>query len=222
MAWPTTDIGQFAQLQVQAQYSTGQQIRNSWHLWGHDSASPMDVADIVAFLASSWTDGFITAYRAMLGAGDTLLGVLMRQVRDPLAPSDVKNEGYRSVNLAGTGSFSADGPSEIAQIMKLGSDAAGRSAHGRVFLPYSRQKGDINTETFASAQTTRATAVGTELAKLFYTAGAGHAAGAAADFDLALYSNTRRAASLTQYGYRVTSFLVDTRVHWLRSRGPRG
>lgn len=222
MAWPDTTVGQFVQLQVQAQYSTGQQIRNSWHLWGHDSASPVEVDDLTGFLASTWTDGFITAYRALLGAGDTVQGVLARQVADPLNPSDVKNEAFRSVNLAGTGSFSADGPSEISQIMKLGSDAAGRSAHGRVWMPYSRQKGDINTETFASAQTTRVTAVVTELAKLFYTAGAGHAGGAAADFDLALYSVTRRKANETQYGYRVTSILVDTRVHWLRSRGPRG
>jgi len=148
----------------------------------------------------------------------------MRQVFDPLAPDDVKNEGFRSVALAGTGAFSQDSPDEMTHILKIGSDAAGRSAHGRVFLPWGRTHGSFSGDFFLNTghPKVQVDALIVELAKLFYTAGAGHAAGAAADFDLALYSPTRRKAGEDQYGYRVTSLLWDRRVHWLRSRGVRG
>jgi hypothetical protein len=108
-------------------------------------------------------------------------------------------------------------------LLKLGSDAAGRSAHGRVFLPWRYHSDEYVGESFitGSAAYTTATAIATELAKLFYTSGS-HASGGAADFDLALYSPTLRARSATQYGYRVVSARVDARVHWLRSRGPTG
>lgn len=223
MAWPDTTVGQFAEVQFQSTYASGQKVRNTMHVWGHDSASPMEVADIEGFLSSSWMDGVITAYRALLGTDDTLDGVLMRQVFDPLNPDDVKNEGFRSVALGGSGAFTHDAPDEITSILKFGTDAAGRSAHGRWFTVWGRTKGSFSGDFFLNTghPKVQIDALVVELAKLFYTSGS-HATGGAVDFDLAIYSPTRRKDNQPQYGYRVTSLLWDRRVRFLRSRGVRG
>lgn len=220
MAWPDTDVGQFALLQFQGTLPNLNQWRNSYHVWGHDAASPMGVDDIEGLLASSWMTAVIAAYVAALPDASTLDGVLCRQVQDPLNPDDTKNEGFRSVNTAGSVSGTENVPAEVCMLLKLGSDAAGKSAHGRVFLPWRLHSDEILGENFIVGSTafTTATAIATELLKLAYNAGS-HATGGAVDFDLALFSRTRRAANEDQYGYRVTSARVDKRVHWLRSRG---
>lgn len=222
MAWPDTDVGQFAQLQLQGTLFNGQAFRNSYHVWGHDSASPMGVDDINGFLASAWMDDLVAAYKALIGSNSTLDGVLVRQVHDPLNPGDVKNEGFRSDGGAGTGTPGTTVATEMCPMLKLGSDAAGRSAHGRVFLPWNYDRDEITGENFLAtgAPATKIADLIGVLQDLFYTAGAGHAAGAAADFDLAIYSNTLRARSADQYGFRVTSAQWKRKIHWLRSRNP--
>jgi hypothetical protein len=196
--------------------------RNTFHLWGHDSNAPVEVADLTALNASAWMDGFVTAYRGVLSAAGVVEGILLRQVQDPLNPGDPKNEAFRVVNLAGTVATPANlGPREVSCMIKLNTDAATRSSHGRVFVPTTMNRDDILADDFVAAVVTRTTAIVTELAKLFYTAGAGHAGGAAADWDLAIYSRALRARDADQYGYRVTSAIAPKRIHWLRSRAPR-
>jgi hypothetical protein len=190
-------------------------------VWGHDSASPVEVSDLTGLLASAWMDGVVAKYLLAISTVDTLDLVLARQVFDPLNPGDTKNEAARVVGTAGSVSVSNRTATELTQMMKLGSDAAGRSAHGRVFLPWSYDRDQTLGEVFLSATTARSTAIATELLKLAYNSGS-HASGAAADFDLALYSSTLRARDADQYGYRVIAVAPSTRVHWLRSRGATG
>lgn len=213
-------MGQFVQVQLQATLWNGQQVRNSFHLWGHDSASPVEVADLTGLLASAAIDDLIAKYTASMSTGSTLDGVLARQVFDPLNPADVKNEAYRSVATAGSVSPGQDAPSEVCPVMKIGADAAGRSAHGRMFLIWSFTKDDMVGELLSVTVQTRATAIATSLLKFAYNSGS-HWTGAAADFDLALYSVTRRGRNEDQYGYRAVSASVPRRMHWLRSRGVR-
>lgn len=218
MAWPDTTVGQFVQLQMQGTLWTGQAWRNSYHLWGHDAASPVEVADLTGLLASAAIDDLIAKYQAVMESDSTVDGVLARQVADPLAPSDVKNEAFRTVGLAGTLGVSAHCPAEISMLMKLGSDAAGKSAHGWVFLPWDYDRDGMSSELFDATRVTRANGIRDSILKFSYTSGAKWG-GAAADFDLALYSATRRSRNLDQYGYRVISATVPRRIHWLRSRG---
>ncbi len=219
MAWPDTSVGQFVQVQIQGVLFNGQAFRNSFHLWGHDSASPVTVDDLTGLLSSAAIDDVIAKWEAMMSTTSSLEGVLARQVFDPLNPSDTKNEAFRAVAGNGSVAVSNLAPSEVTILMKLGADAAGRSAHGRMFLPWSYDKDEMVGELISTTVQTRATTLATSLLKFAYNSGA-HWTGAAADFDLALYSVTRRAQDLTQYGYRVVSASVPRRIHWLRSRGP--
>ena len=220
MAWPDTDVGQFVQVQIQGTLFNGQAFRNSFHLWGHDSASPVAVDDLTGLLASAGMDDVIAKWEAMMSTTSTLDGVLARQVFDPVNPTDTKNEAFRSVAGNGGVAVSNLAPTEVSILMKFGADAAGKSAHGRLFLPWSYDKDEMVGELISTTVQTRALALATSLLKFAYNSGS-HWTGAAADFDLALYSVTRRRQELDQYGYRVVSASVPRRLHWLRSRGPR-
>lgn len=221
MAWPDTDVGQFVQLQLQGTLHGGQQWRNSFHVWGHDAASPVEVSDLEGLLTSSWMAALDGFYLAMLGPGDTLDGVLARQVFDPLNPTDPKNEAFLSVEDNGTASTDAAAPTETTILLHLGCDVAGRSAHGRVFLPWAYDRGSLSGEVYDDDALVAPNAVRDQLYDLMYTAGS-HAGGGAADFDLAVYSATLRGRDADQYGFRVTSAATRKRIHWLRSRGPTG
>ena len=222
MAWPDTTVGQFIHIQLQGSLRGGiQQWRNTFSAWGHDSASPVEVVDLTALLASAWMTDVVDAYLDILGTDATVDGVLARQVFDPLNPTDTKNEAFRTVALPGAHTAFTTAPMETCPLLHLGTDAAGRSAHGRMFVPWWFGAGDLAGEVFSSAVTTKTAAIATELAKLTYTSGS-HAAGAAADFDLAVFSPTRRSRDEEQYGYRVVAISAPARVHFLRSRGPRG
>jgi hypothetical protein len=205
---------------MQGTLTNGNQWRNSFHVWGHDSASPVEVADLEGLLASTWMTDLIAKYVAALADACTLDGVLARQVQHTLNPDDDKNEAFRSVNTAGGVAGTENVPAEVAMLLKIGSDAAGKSSHGRVFLPWRYHSDEILAENFIVGSTafTTATAIATQLLLLAYNSGS-HATGGAVDFDLAIYSHTLRARSADQYGFRVTSARVDRRVHWLRSRG---
>lgn len=220
MAWPDTTVGQFVQLQYQGTLHNGQAWRNSYHLWGHDAASPVEVADLTALLASAAITDLTAKYAAIMNPQSTIDGVLARQVFDPLNPSDVKNEAFLPLVVTGGVTSGNDAPTETCPVMKLGSDAAGRSAHGRVFLPWYYNIGTISGELFATGLVTLLNNLRDSLLKFAYTSGS-HWTGAAVDFDLALFSATRRARNESQYGYRVVAGSNARRVHWLRSRGPR-
>jgi len=222
MAWPNSDPENFGQLQFQGHYADGQIWRNTYGFWGHDASDGLPSSVLDAFLASAYMDGLITAYKGLIAATDTLDGVLARQMFDPQNPDESKNESFRSVAAAGTHAAPGNlAPSELTPLLKIGTDQAGRSAHGRVFLPWWRDTGSITGENFTGGLTAPIDAVRTELAKLFYTAAGGHAGGGAADIDLVVISFTRRKDNQTPFAARVTSTLRTTRTHWLRSRGPR-
>jgi len=223
MAWPSTDVDDFGQFQIQSTLANGQQVRNTFSFWGHDSATGLSVGTLLAFLSSAYMDSVVTAYRALITAGATLEGVLARQVHDPVHPTDSKNEAFRVVGLAGTAAGAGDAPTETCSVLHVGTDSAVRSAHGRVFLPWSYDKSGFNGEKWTTGVQALFAAFATAMNPLLYTAGGGHASGGAADIDLAVYSPTLRLRSPGDvFAFRATALQARNRVHWLKSRSPRG
>lgn len=223
MAWPSTDITDFGQFQIQGTLWNGQAFRNTFAFWGHDTAEGLDPTVLKNFLSSGFMDSLIGAYRAAMSTSSTLDGVLARQVHDPVNPAVSKHEAFRTVALAGTSTATLNGPSEPCGVLHLGTDAAGRSAHGRVFLPTVGNRDNMNGEVWDSSIIGLWNAIATVLVTLTYPSAGSHAGGGAADIDLAVFSATlRRRAPADLFAFRVTALQVRPRIHWLRSRGPRG
>jgi hypothetical protein len=216
-----SDAGQF---QVQVSHAaSGQQMRNTFGLYAHDSTDPITTDVLAAFLSSTWMDSFITAYKAIIPSSYTLDAILARRAFDPQDPTSVPPESFRNVSAAGTLSGSdANLPLGAALLIHMATDSAVRSGHGRVFLPSPTVAAFLSAGHWATTGTywTNVAALITQLNALLYTAGGSHAGGGAADFDLAVYSKTRRAAGISTYLFRCTALTPQSKVRWLRSRVP--
>jgi hypothetical protein len=213
-----------ATLQFQAHLSSGQAVRNTMHFRRNPSAGDVDATWLASWLAASGTDSLITAYRAMLRTTDRLDGVLARATRDPQFPSDERDEGYRSVDLAGTRTPpSTASPDEETCVLKVNGDLAGRRFRGRMWLPPFKDASGVANEDVVTSISwwTAVLAWIVELKKTTYPSGAGHYSGAWNDCDMVVYSRRGRQDDSTYYA-RVTEITGSTKARWLRSRNPSG
>lgn len=212
-----TDI---ATLQFQGHTASGQATRNTLHFRRNPSAGQVDATWLTAWLADSNTTALQTAYLKLFRTAGRLDGILARAERDPLNPNDDRDEAFKVVDLAGTGSAaSTSSPDEAGVILKLNGDLAGRRFRGRIWLPPINDNGSIAGELAAGSYVTNADLLRDELVKTTYPSGASHYGGQWNDVDLVVFS--RRGRSLDERYYaRVSGISVPRKIHWLRSRNP--
>jgi hypothetical protein len=211
-----------ATLQFQSHLPSGQAVRNSFHFRRNPSAGDVDATWLAAWLADANTTTLITAYRALLKPASRLDGLLGRATQDPLNPGDERDEAYRSIDLAGTGTAPAQyTPDELTVITKLNGDLAGRRFRGRVWLPPVHNQTEVLGENVSqvAAYWTAVVAFMAELTKTTYPSGGSHYGGAWNDCDMVVFSRKGRAVDDTYYA-RVSGIGTGAKLHWLRSRNP--
>jgi hypothetical protein len=181
----------------------------------------VDATWLTAWLADSNTTTLITAYEAILTAGDRLEGVLGRATRDPTDPGADRDEAFRATDAPGTRTNpTTAAPDELTTILKLTGDLAGRRYRGRLWLPPSKGQGDIVGELVnAGTYRTACTAFMAELVKTTYPSGASHYGGQWNDVDMVVFTRAGRLAGGTYYA-RVSAIAAPLKLHWLRSRNP--
>jgi hypothetical protein len=208
--------------QFQARLGDGQAVRNTLHFRRNPSAGDVDAGFLVNLLADANTTTLLNAWRATLPDTGRLDGVLARATKDPLFPSDDRDEAFRTEDFAGSHAGAGDpAPSELGAILKISGDLAGRRWRGRIWLPTVMNAGEIIGENYKPAGTygTAVDAFRVQLLKTTYPSGGAHYGGAWNDVDLVVFSRRGRALDATYYS-RVPGLQAPRKLHWLRSRNP--
>lgn len=179
---------------------------------GSGAPSAHDVADKVDTQAGAK----FAATIATVGALDT---IAVTEETDPTDASAIP-EAYEKVVARGAtyGPSTREVASALCGMLKVRTNAAVRSGHGRLFLPpvfSSTPLGTGNSWAASSTWLTAVNALATELAGGF-EGGAWWSAGW--DARLVVYSRTRRARGLSTYWFGVTGVALDPQQRWLRSR----
>lgn len=216
-------IGNTLLLQFQSHLPDIAVVRNSFHVRRNETAGDVDEAFLVSLLNADGTDNLVDAYRAMLTSNMEFDGVFVRQVQDPLNPSDPKLEHYRPIGLPGLRTPGSPGsPMEACAIASLHSDTASRRFRGHVFLPPAIDSSQLGGSHWTLTGS-YSVAIATFLAELFHTmepSGGAHYDGAWNDVDLVVYSRKARSLDADQFYAQVQSASNNRKVHWLRSRSP--
>jgi len=225
MAWPGVEPKDFIAIQLGGTFlASGQQWRNTFHFWCHDTADSPSAAELKDMLDSAWMSDLVTAYQGLMSGDGTIDGVLARGISDPADPSYIPPEAFKAFSSVGVLGGGTDAPTAISPLLKINTDSAQRSAHGHVFLPYrgtlSTDSNNNNWDTAASFWTSSLAGIVTQLNKVLYTAGGGHASGAVTDIDLVVYSRARHILAETPFAFRATAVTRSPKVRYLRSRQP--
>lgn len=213
-----------ALLQFQARLASGVEIRNTLHFRRNPSAGDVDATWLTAWVNDSNTTTLLNKWAAMVPTTGVVTGLLARAEHDPLNPSADRDEAFRDAFIAGGhGQAGTAAPAELCPLLKLSGDLAGRRYRGRIWLPPMTQTSTVSGENLLGGTTyeTVKNAFATDLAKTMYTSGAGHYGGQWNDCDLIVFSRRGRSLDETYYA-RCTSIAGPARLHWLRSRAPRG
>lgn len=179
---------------------------------GSSSPSAHDLADKV----DSVIGAKFAAVVPMTGALDTI------NVVEETDPGDLSAipEAYEKV-VARSATYNPSTfnvASALCGMLKVRTNAAVRSGHGRLFLPpvfSSTPLAANNTWATSSTWLTAVQALATELQNGF-EAGSWWTAGW--DARLVVYSRTRRARGISTYYFGVTGVALDPQQRWLRSR----
>src|SRR5712691_4255697 len=183
-------------------------MSNTYHLFAHDAADPVTFDVLKALGDSGWMSGLIDAYVTLLSSSATLDAVVLRQPHDPQDPTAIPAEFGVDVETDGSRTANGSLPAPLCALLVGHADSASRRARGHVFLPPSLDGADISDQGVwkgSGDYNGGRTAVNIELNKLLFTAGGGHAGGAANDFDLCTYSVKARTVNAPNYLFRWAS-----------------
>lgn len=214
------DDGALLRAALTASYpATGTLEVNTLHYNLDFGGSPFegDIHDPMQSLADTLRDDVRPHFAALYDSGWSIGPVVVYQERDPLHPAAARAEVQSGAAIAGTHAGLAGGttlPPAMCAVATLKTSHIGRRNTGRMFL------GGTLGEDQQDGGTWGATQLGLWQALLDsiphqpdVIEGPGPES-----CNWCVYSRTSRGQSVTPYADSITSTILRTRVHWLRSR----
>lgn len=218
------EIDQHLAMIVSMSTKDGQAVQNTWHFRVNPTAGEPDIARLQALADMTDSAALLTAIKAVIPTDGSLDAITVRQVHDPLAPTDDKLEATHAYNAAGTKTAQANvAPDSACALIKLSGDRAGRNFRGRFFAFPVQARDEISGNFFiagSSGYTTPLQSLCDQLAKTAYPSGGSHFSGSWNDCDLEVYSRKLRSADEDPFWARVNAIQLTRNVRWLRSRTP--
>lgn len=167
-------------------------------------------------LADAFRDDVMPTFGACFSNAWSITPVVIVQEKDPLNPLAPRSEWTSGVAFSGTRSVSSDlMPPETCGVATLVTANIGRRARGRMFLGGTLVEGDQAGGTYNVFPLTLWQALLDAIPRQPDISPPGSTATA----NWAVYSRTQRQANANPYAPHVTSAILRSRVHFLRSRG---
>lgn len=181
-----------------------------------DSAIPGNDPNDPQSLADAFRDDVLPSYGALFDNTWSIQPVEVTQEKDPLNPTAPRGSWSAGVAFTGTRSVSSDKlPPEVCGLATLRTDHIGRRYRGRIFLPGTLVEADQNAGVWnvfpLTAWQTFLDAIPREPDIVTGTSESTAKWG--------VYSRTQRSQNRDPYISPVTSTVLRSRVHFLRSRG---
>lgn len=192
----------------------GQQMVNTFTIFGDEAIfdwTPTTAQGLADHIAGSVLP---SKFAALLQSDSSLQQVIVREL---LAPSDtsVPDQGVAAPALTGTmGATGLDVPTPCCAVLTIGTNAAIRSGHGRMFLPPLRRSGNVSGDDVSATYVAAVAPLITELGH--WNTGGSHWANG--NWGIGVYSRTRRARAIATFAFHANAYTLRAPITWLESR----
>lgn len=212
MAWFAGGDGIYRVSLVARHDISGDTQVNTLHYRLHDVTGA--VANDPQSLADAIEDALFLPFAALYSDDWTIQTPVVIQEKDPLDPTAPRSEWTSGAVSFGDLVGTEDLPRACCAVATLKTDAIGRRSTGRLFLGGSTGEGEQANGVWQSSALTRWQ---TFLDAIPRTPDIAEGP-STSEAHWCVYSRTNRAAAVANYAFDITSVILRTPVHWLRSR----
>lgn len=202
--------------------TTGEKMITGFHVYDSNGVPTIDNLHDLAESAGSTT--LKDKLKAILRTNFVLDSLVVRQVQDPLNPTDPKLEYIRPIGEAGTLATGTASPHAATAIMRLKTDVASRRARGRMWMPPAMSQGTVNGDQWVTSPGgwwDKLKDFQTEFQHTRQSDGGSHYGGGWTGFDSVIFSRKSRLDGHVVFTFNIRATQLDPSIRWLRSRVPR-
>lgn len=209
--------GQLVRVVLAASNGAGRDVVNVLH-YDLSGGGLGDPANDPQALADRFRDDVIVHYRALFHANWTIAPVIVEDEKDPQHPDNARSAWVSGANAVGT-KFDSNQqlPPGICGVASLRTAHIGRRFTGRIFLPGSITEGEQDEGVFSTTlQGLWDSFLGSIPKEPDIATGT-----STASAKWCVYSRTQRTQLRDPYASAITSYVIRSKAHYLRSRAVR-